>query len=167
MGWGEGGCVTSYIWHSMDVCAEWPPFSALPGIWLAPFFQQKVYDWPHFSGLVYERPHFSDVSWYMHIFFVQIFFEATCSCSLGIQWNDCYICLTTSNKWVQNIKGRYMNGSAFQLIKYMNGSIFSKARHMIGVGFEILARTPTKNPYHNYPQATHNIPPPLPKSLHV
>ena len=27
-----------------------------------PFFQQKVYDWPHFSGLVYERPHFSDTT---------------------------------------------------------------------------------------------------------
>ena len=30
-GAGAGG-VTSYIWHSTDVCAEWPPFSALPGI---------------------------------------------------------------------------------------------------------------------------------------
>ena len=29
----------SYIWHSTNVRAEWPPFSALPGIWLAPFFQ--------------------------------------------------------------------------------------------------------------------------------
>ena len=36
------------IWHSTDVRAEWPPFSALPGIWLAPFFQQKVYEWPDF-----------------------------------------------------------------------------------------------------------------------
>ena len=43
-GWG----VTSYIWHSMDARAEWPPFSALPGIWLpptSPFFNKKVYDW--------------------------------------------------------------------------------------------------------------------------
>ena len=34
-GGGGGGGVTSYIWHSMDVRAEWPPFppfSALPGI---------------------------------------------------------------------------------------------------------------------------------------
>ena len=29
-GGGEG--VTSYIWHSTDVRAEWPPFPALPGI---------------------------------------------------------------------------------------------------------------------------------------
>ena len=28
-GGGEGG---SYLWHSMDVRAEWPPFSALPSI---------------------------------------------------------------------------------------------------------------------------------------
>ena len=31
-GEGGGGGVTSYIWHSTDVRAEWPPFSALPGI---------------------------------------------------------------------------------------------------------------------------------------
>ena len=31
-GCGGGGGVTSYIWHSTDVQAEWPPFSALPGI---------------------------------------------------------------------------------------------------------------------------------------
>ena len=29
---GGGGGVASYIWHSTDVRAEWPPFSALPGI---------------------------------------------------------------------------------------------------------------------------------------
>ena len=36
VGAGVGGAgrvnVTSYIWHSTDVRAEWPPFSALPGI---------------------------------------------------------------------------------------------------------------------------------------
>ena len=31
-GGGWGGGVTSYIWHSTVVHAEWPPFSALPGI---------------------------------------------------------------------------------------------------------------------------------------
>ena len=39
-GWGErerererwGERVTSYIWHSMDVHAEWPHFSVLPTI---------------------------------------------------------------------------------------------------------------------------------------
>ena len=30
---GAGGPrVTSYIWHSTDVRAEWPPFSAQPSI---------------------------------------------------------------------------------------------------------------------------------------
>ena len=31
-GGGGGQGVTFYIWHSTDVRAEWPPFSALPGI---------------------------------------------------------------------------------------------------------------------------------------
>ena len=32
-GWGGGGGgVTSYIWYSMDVHAEWPSVSALPSI---------------------------------------------------------------------------------------------------------------------------------------
>ena len=31
-GVGGGGRITSYIGHSMDVRAEWPPFSALPGV---------------------------------------------------------------------------------------------------------------------------------------
>ena len=65
--------VTSYIWHSMDVRAERPPFSALLSIWMGHFFQQKVYDWPHFSGLVYERSHFPDVSRYTHSFRSEIF----------------------------------------------------------------------------------------------
>ena len=31
-GGGGGEGVTSYIWQSMDVRAEWPPFSVLPDI---------------------------------------------------------------------------------------------------------------------------------------
>ena len=34
---------------------------------------------PIFSGLVHERPLFSAVSRYMHISFVQKFYEAACS----------------------------------------------------------------------------------------
>ena len=49
------------------------PFSALPGIWLAPFFQQKVYEWPNFSGFLCERPHFSNILVYAHIFRSEIF----------------------------------------------------------------------------------------------
>ena len=79
-------------------------------------------------------------SWYMHIFFTQRFFKA--AYPLGIIWIDCDICVITSNKWVQKIKGQYMNRSTFWMIKYMNGYVFSKARYMNGVGFEILARTP-------------------------
>ena len=61
VGGGGGRGVTSYIWHSTDVRAEKPPFSALSGIRLAPFFQQKVYEWPDFSGFLCERPHFSNI----------------------------------------------------------------------------------------------------------
>ena len=61
---GGGGGVTSYIW---------PPFSALPVIWLAPFFQQNVCEWPDFSGFLCERPHFSDILVYAHIFHAEIF----------------------------------------------------------------------------------------------
>ena len=131
------------------------PFSALPYM-ISPFFQQKIYDWSYFSGLVYERPHFSDISRYMHIFSIQRFFEA--ACFLGIQWIDVYICLTTSNKWVQKIKGQYMNGSTFQTIEYMNGSAFTKARYMNRVGFEIRARTPVSLLLPSY------TPPPTPRA---
>ena len=42
---GVNGGVTSYISHSTTALrVKQPPFSALPGIWLAPFFEQKVYD---------------------------------------------------------------------------------------------------------------------------
>ena len=57
----------------LDVRAEWSPFSALPGIWLAPFFQQNVYEWPNFSVFLCERPHFSDILVHAHIFRSEIF----------------------------------------------------------------------------------------------
>ena len=87
-GGGGGEGVTSYIWHSTDVHVE----SALPGIWLVPFFKQKVYGWPEFSGFVCERPHFSDIFW------SEIFRGC---CSQGIQWIDCDI---WANYTLQRIK---------------------------------------------------------------
>ena len=96
-------------------------------------------------------------SWYTHIFFAQRFFEA--AYPLGITWIDCDICVITSKKWVQKVKGQYMNRSTFWMIKYMNGSGFSKARYMNGVGFEILARTPVPK------LPLSNPPPPPPSSL--
>ena len=54
---GGGVCVcvvTSYIWHSMDVRAEWPPF----------FQRCQVYNWPPFFNKKYMTdPIFLD--WYM------------------------------------------------------------------------------------------------------
>ena len=95
-------------------------------------------------------------SWYMHIFFAQRFFEA--AYPLGITWIDYHICVITSKKRVQKIKGQYMNRSTFWMIKYMNGSDFSKARYMNRVGFEILARTPVPK----LPLSYHPPPPPPP-----
>ena len=63
-----------------------------------PFLQQNVYDWLDFSWFICESPHFSDIPVNAYIFFTQRFVKA--AISLGIQWIDCYICLTTSNKWV-------------------------------------------------------------------
>ena len=134
----------------------------------SPLFQRcQVYDWPPFFNKKYMNgPIFLDsfvkgpiflTSWYMHIFFAQIFFEA--AYPLGITWIDCNICVTTSKKWIQKIKGQYMNRSTFWMIKYMNGSVFSKARYMNGVGFEILARTPVPKLPLSYP------PPPTPRGF--
>ena len=113
---------------------------------MAPFFNAATYMIGHlfptksiWMDSYVKGPTFL-TSWYMHIFFAQWFFEA--ACSLGIQWIDFDIRLTTSNKWVQQIKRQYMNRSTFRMIRYMIGSVFSKARYMNGVGFEILARTP-------------------------
>ena len=86
----------------------------------------------------------------MHIFFVQRFF----SLLVLLVFNELTAMLTTSNKWVQKIKGQYLNGSTFQTIWYMNGSIFSKARYMIGVGFEILPGSNTRT------TITPTLPPP-------
>ena len=130
----------------------------------SPLFQCcQVYDWPlfFFNKKYMNGPIFLDsyvkgpiflTSWYMHIFFSQRFFEG--AYPLGITWIDCDICVTTSKKWVQKIKGQYMNRSTFWMIKYMNGSIFSKARYMNGVGFEILARTLVPKLPLSYPPPT-------------
>ena len=137
----------------------------------SPLFQRcQVYDWPPFFNKKYiNGPIFLDsyvkdpiflTSWYMHIFFVQRFFEA--AYPLGITWIDYDICVITSKKWVQKIKGQYMNRSTFWMIKYMNGSVFSKARYMNGVGFEILARTPVPKLPLSYPPPPPPHPPPVP-----
>ena len=83
-GGGGGGGVTSYIWHSTDVRAEWPPFfSAARYMMIGPLFSttsicltQFFHDW-YMKG-----PTFSDIPVYAHIFHSEIFEAA---CSLGIQ----------------------------------------------------------------------------------
>ena len=119
------------------------------------FFIKKYINGPIFLDSCVKGPIFL-TSWYMHIFFAQRFFEA--AYPLGITWIDCDICVITSKKWVQKVKGQYMNRSAFWMIKYTNGSVVSKARYMNGVGFEILARTPVSKLPLSYPS-----PPPPPE----
>ena len=124
-----------------------------------PLFQSfQVYHWPCFFNKKYMNdPIFLDsLFWYPSIytyFFPQIFFET--ACSLGSQWIDCDICLTTSNKWVQKVKGQHFWWSS----KWM-APFFSKARYMNGVGFEILARTPVPQLPPSYPPP----PPPTPRA---
>ena len=112
------------------------------------FFNKKYMNGPIFLDSCVKGPIFL-TTWYMHIFFAQRFFEA--AYPLGITWIDCNICVITSKKWVQKIKGQYMNRSTFWMIKYMNESIFSKARYMNGVGFEILACAPVPKLPLSYP----------------
>ena len=122
------------------------PLFSTKSIWMAWFFWIPMWKAPFF--------------WHPGIctyFFAQRFFEA--AYPLGIIWIDCDIYVITSKKWVQKIKGQYMNRSKFWMIKYMNGSVFSKARYMNGVGFEILARTPVPKLPLSYPP-----PPPPPPS---
>ena len=71
-------------------------------------------------------------SWYMHIFFAQIFFEA--AYPLGITWIDCDTCVTTSKKWVQKIKGQYMNRSTlwmiqvYEWVRFFKGQVYEWGR---------------------------------------
>ena len=122
------------------------PLFSTKSIWMAQFFWIPMWKAPIF--------------WHPGIctYFRSEIFEA--AYPFGITWIDCDVCITTSNKWVQKIKGQYMNRSTFWMIKYMNGSVFSKARYMNGVGFEILARPPvTKLPL-SYPPPPPPPPPP-------
>ena len=114
-----------------------------------PFFNKRYMNGPIFLDSYVKGPIFL-TSWYMHIFFAQRLLEA--AYPLGIIWIDYDICVITSKKLVQKIKGQHMNRSRFWMIKYMNGSVFSKARYMNGVGFEILARTPVPKLPLNYPR---------------
>ena len=79
-GWGVGGggVVTSLVWHSTDVRAECPPFSALPGIWLPPPpppFSTKSIWMARFFWIPMWKAHFSNILVYAH-FFRQRFFKA-------------------------------------------------------------------------------------------
>ena len=81
-GGGVGGMVTSYIWHSTDVRAEWPPFQRCQVHDWPPFFDKKYMTDPIFHDWYMKGTTFSDIPVYVHIFHSEIFETA---CSLGIQ----------------------------------------------------------------------------------
>ena len=78
---GRGWGVASYIWHGTDVRAECPPFSALPGIWLAPLFSTKSIWLIRFFWIRMWKAQFSDIPIYAYIFrsevFLSVFSELT------------------------------------------------------------------------------------------
>ena len=116
------------------------PFFSAKSIWLAPFFWISIW-----------KAHFSDVSRYVHIFLFRDFFEATCS--LGIQWTDCYICLSTSNKWVQKSKGSIWMGQHFRRSSIWMGPFFQRP----GIWLGKVSKYWLEHPYHNYPQVTPRV----------
>ena len=49
--------------------------------------------------------------------------------SLGIICIDCDICVITSNKWVQKIKGQYMNRSTvYEWVRFFKGQVYEWGR---------------------------------------
>ena len=149
--WRRGG---SWGWGNFQYIAQYgcacriAPFFSAARYMIGPLFLSKSIWMARFFWIPVWKAPFFLTSWYMHIFFAPRFFEA--AYPLGITWIGCDICVITSKKWVQIVKGQYMNRSTFWMIKYMNGSVFSKARYMNGVGFEILARTPVPKLPLNY-----------------
>ena len=83
-GGGGGVCgekVTSYIWQSTDVRAEWIPFSALPGIWLAPPFSIKsIWLTRFFLIRMWKAPLFWHSCKCVYTFFFFFFFEICPGC---------------------------------------------------------------------------------------
>ena len=107
------------------------PFFSAAKYLIRPLFSAKSIWLTPSPGLVYERSHFSDVSLYMHIFFVQRFFEA--AYCLGIQWIDCYICLSTRNKWVQNQRAVYewvniSDDQVYDWVRFFKGHVYEWGR---------------------------------------
>ena len=78
----RGRGVTSYIWHSTDVRAEYPLFQCCQVYDWPPFFDKKYMTDPIFLDWHMKGPTFSDIPVYAHIFHSEIFKAA---CSLGIQ----------------------------------------------------------------------------------
>ena len=65
----RGGGEGVYIWYSMDVRAEWPPFSALPSIWYWPLLSTRsIWLAPLFWISIWKAPTFLCIPVHAHIF---------------------------------------------------------------------------------------------------
>ena len=115
VGWGGGGELP--IYGIVRMC--------VPN---SPLFQRcQVYDWPPFFNKKYMNgPIFLDSYVKDPIFLVYFSLrDFSRLLILLVLYELTNICVITSEKkWVQKIKGQYMNRSTFWMIKYMNRSIF-------------------------------------------
>ena len=140
----RGGRVTSYIWHSTDVRAEWPLFQRC-----------QVYDWPPFSTKSIWMARFFWIPMWKAPFFWNPGICTYLSLRDFSRRIDCEICLKPAINGYKKPNGSIWIGQHFGWSR-MNGSVFSKARYMNGVGFEILARTSVPQLHLSY------TPPPRP-----
>ena len=144
--------------YSTDVRAEWPPFSALLnfGYDWPPFFDKKYTTDPIFDDWCMKGPTFPGIPVYAHIFHSEIFEAA---CSLGIQWFDCIICLTTSNKWVQKNNQR----AVYDWVIISDDLVYEGVRFFKGHAYEWGRFRNTGSHTRNYPQVTPPPPPLAPR----
>ena len=118
------------MWYSTDVRAEQSPFSVLPGIWLAPFFQQKVYEWSDFSGFLCERLHFSDILVYAH--FRSKIFRGCLSSWYYINWLW-YLCNNQQKMGTKNQRAVYkevniLDDQVYEWVRFFEGLVYEWGR---------------------------------------
>ena len=113
------------------MCVLNSPLLALPGIWLAPFFQQKVYEWPDFSGFLCERPLFSDILVYAHIFRLEIFRGCLSSCYyMNWLW---YLCNNQQKMGTKNQRAVYekvniLDDQVYEWVRFFEGQVYEWGR---------------------------------------
>ena len=99
-------------------------FQHCQDIWLFPFFQQKVYEWPDFSEFLCERPHFSDILVYAHIFRSEIF-RGCLSSWYYMHWLW-YLCNNQQKNGFKKSKGSIWIGQHFGWSSVWMGPFFQR-----------------------------------------